>query len=171
MIPKKLHRIWYPPLETFSCSTSYSIAEARQKLICAIDNDDEMKGMIGHEQIIISHITWFWGRRHTTTFRGSWQEAPSGVTLEGVYTNLTFMSLWFTSGLIIGTLSLIAGVFSLISTLISSPLQQPAIEEALMFIFMSPGMLVLGTILMPFITAYQNHFNPTMKRLIQQALK
>lgn len=171
MIPKKLHRIWYPPLETFSCSAPYSIDEARQKLICAIDDDDEMKGKIGQEQITISHTTWFWGRSHTTTFRGSWQETPSGVILEGVYTNLAFMSLWFTLVLIIGTILVIIGVFSLISALITSPLQQSAIQEALILMFAPPGMLVLGTILMPFITAHQNHFNPTIKQLIQQALK
>ncbi|TBR67508.1 MULTISPECIES: hypothetical protein [unclassified Escherichia] len=130
-----------------------------------------MKGKIGHEQFTISHTTWFWGRSHTTTLRGSWLETTSGVVLEVVYTNLAFMSLWFTLGLIIGTLSVIAGVFSLISALISSPLQQAAIEDALIFIFMSPEMLALGTILMPFITAHQNHFNPTIEKLIRQALK
>ncbi|EEU9363037.1 hypothetical protein ACMXLN_005107 [Escherichia coli] len=171
MFPKKLHRIWYLPLETFSCSTPYSIDEARQKLISAIDDDDEMKGKIGHEQLTISHTTWYWGRSHTTTFRGYWQETPSGVILEGVYTNLAFMSLWFTVVLIIGTFSVIAGVFSLISALITSPLQQSAIQEALIFMFAPPGMLALGTLLMPFITAHQSHFNPTIKQLIQQALK
>ncbi|TLJ09811.1 heme biosynthesis protein HemY [Escherichia sp. E3659] len=171
MIPKKLHRIWYPSLETFSCSTPYSIDEARRKLINAIDDDDEMKGKIGHDQLTISHTTWYWGRSHTTTFRGSWQETPSGVILEGVYTNLAFMSLWFTVVLIIGTFSVIAGVFSLISALITSPLQQSAIQEALIFMFAPPGMLALGTLLMPFITAHQSHFNPTIKQLIQQALK
>ncbi|TGB62900.1 hypothetical protein [Escherichia sp. E4736] len=171
MIPKKLHRIWYPSLETFSCSTPYSIDEARRQLINAIDDDDEMKGKIGHEQLTISHTTWYWGRSHTTTFRGSWQETPSGVILEGVYTNLAFMSLWFTVVLIIGTFSVIAGVFSLISALITSPLQQSAIQEALIFMFAPPGMLALGTLLMPFITAHQNHFNPTFEKLIRQALK
>ena len=167
---KTLWDIWYPPDETISCSTHYSIDEACRKLTLAINSSDEISGT-AQDSVFIRYTTWRWARKHTVAFRGNWHKTSAGAVLEGKFTFQLFLKIWITLALLMSAGIEVTGVVSLLHQLAAEVPEKERLSLALFFIIIPPCFIALATGVIVHITHRERRYYRFIRRFIQRALQ